>query len=90
VWQEVKQHCPIRLEQKGFRSPMQWLFDFLARSSELQASVLVVGFWLIWEARNDKRNEGTKPDPKRTSGKILAYVELIRANLYKTSRASRC
>jgi hypothetical protein len=90
VWQEVKKHCPIKLERKGFRSPMRWLFDFLARSSELQAYVLAVGFWLIWEARNDKRNEGTKPDPKQTSGKILAYVELIRANLYKTSRASRC
>jgi hypothetical protein len=44
VWQEVKQHYPIKLERKGFRSPMQWLFDFLARSSELQASVLAVGF----------------------------------------------
>jgi hypothetical protein len=26
----------------------------------------------------------------QTSGKILAYVDMIRANLYKTSPASRC
>jgi hypothetical protein len=90
VWTEVKFHVPIKLDRKAFSMHKQWLFDFLSRSSDIQATVLAVGFWHIWEARNDTRNGGPKSDPKRTCGKILAYVDLIREHLFKPSPVHRC
>jgi hypothetical protein len=90
VWQEVKHIVPMKLDRKSFSSNKFWLFDFLARSSDLQAMTLTVGFWHIWEARNEARNSDVKPDPCRTGGKILAYVDLIKQNLFKTVSEHRC
>ena len=43
---------------------------------------MTVGFWHIWEARNDARNTDAKPDPVRTCfWHILAYIDLIRSTL---------
>jgi hypothetical protein len=86
VWREVKQSVRIKLERKHFVSQRQWLFDFLARSDELQATTLAVGFWHIWEARNEARETGGKPNPSRTCAKILAYVDLIKSHLFKQIR----
>jgi hypothetical protein len=68
VWQEVKEHIPLHLERKNFSSPKLWLFDFLARSTGLQATTLAVVFWHIWEARNEARNSDVKQHPSRTQG----------------------
>jgi hypothetical protein len=90
VWREVKQSVRIKLERKHFISQRQWLFYFLARSDELQATTLAVGFWHIWEARNEARETGGKPNPSRTCAKILAYVDLIKSHLFKQNPATRC
>jgi hypothetical protein len=45
------------------------VFDFLVNAIEVEATVLEVGFWHIWEARNDVRNNGGKPDPRRVCAK---------------------
>jgi hypothetical protein len=78
------------LERKNFTSYHQWMFDFLDRSSELQMTTLAVCFCHIWEARNETRNSTMKPSQSRTCGKIFAYIELIKENMFKTSPASRC
>jgi hypothetical protein len=90
VWREVKQSVHLRLNRKNFSSHRQWLFDFLESASELQATTLAVAFWHIWEARNTSRNTADKPNPTRTVGKILAYVDLIRLHLYKQKTDKRC
>jgi hypothetical protein len=90
VWCEVKKVIPLHLKRKDFSSPKDWLFDFLARASDLQATTLSVAFYLIWEARNEVRNSEVKPDPNRTAGKIVDFVDFIKQNLYKTNSAQRC
>jgi hypothetical protein len=44
VWREVKQAINLQLKRKDFISHRQWLFDFLAKATQLQATTLVVGF----------------------------------------------
>jgi hypothetical protein len=90
VWREVKRVVPLKLERKAFASNKNWLFDFLGRASDLQATTLTVGFWHIWEARNEARNSDVKPDPCRTRRKILAYIDLIKQNLFKPVSEHRC
>jgi hypothetical protein len=90
VWREIKHIVPMKLDRKSFSSNKQWLFEFLARSSDLQVTTLTVGFWHIWEARNKARNSDVNPDPCHTCGKILAYVDLIKQNLFKTVSEHRC
>jgi hypothetical protein len=80
----------MKLSRKLFSSNKQWLFEFLACSSDLQVTTLTVGFWHIWDARNKARNSDVKPDPCRTGGKILVYVDLIKQNLFKTVSEYRC
>jgi hypothetical protein len=50
---------------------------------------LAVGFWHIWEARNESRNSEAKLNPIRTVGKVLAYVDLIRTHLTKSGMLQR-
>ena len=56
VWHEVKQSYTIRLDRHDFMGPKFWLFDFLAQASDVEATVLAIGCWHIWEACNDVRN----------------------------------
>jgi ribonuclease HI len=90
VWREIKEKIHLKLNRKHFCTHKQWLFDFLDNADDLQASTLAVGFWYIWEARNKARNEGAKPNPSRTCGQILAYVELIKENLFRQKTDKRC
>jgi hypothetical protein len=90
VWREIKEHVPLKLNRKYFESCKSWLFDFLCRSSDLQTTVLAVVFWHIWVARNEARNLDVKPNPSRTSVKILAYVDLIKEHLYKPNLKHMC
>jgi hypothetical protein len=90
VWRQVKEHIPLTLKRKNFSSMKQWLLDFIGRSNDPQATTLVVTFWHIWEARNETRNSDVKPNPSRTVGKILAYVDLIQQHLFKPATSQRC
>jgi hypothetical protein len=90
VWREIKLGVPLKLQRKEFASTKQWIFDFLARANEKQATTMAVGFWHIWEARNESCNSNVKPNPIRTGGKSLAYMQLIDQHLSKTSVSHRC
>jgi hypothetical protein len=90
VWQEVKQTVSLQLKRKHFISHRQWLFDFLTKATELQATTLAVGCRHIWEALNDLCNTEVKPNPQRTCRKILAYVDQIRSHLFKHKPDKRC
>jgi ribonuclease HI len=83
VWRDVKQIIPLQLKRKEFTTSRLWLFEFLSRATELQATTLSIAFYLIWEARNDARNSEAKPCLSRTSGKIVAFVDFIKQHLYK-------
>jgi hypothetical protein len=86
----VKQRINLNLKRKDYITNRQWLFSFLERSDEVQATTLAVCFWHIWEARNDARNSVESPNPTRVCHKILAYVHLIKENLFKCTPAPRC
>jgi hypothetical protein len=83
VWRLIKKSFSIRLNRREFSTPKEWLFKFLSISTDLEATVLAVTFGHIWEARNDVRNNQTQSDPKGTSARILAYVDLIVQHCYK-------
>lgn len=88
VWDEVKSSYGLTLRRSNFRSPRQWLFDFLQLSSDHAATVLTVTLWHIWEARNDTRNGIATPHPRCIAMKIKAYVELIFFHLFKPAPES--
>jgi hypothetical protein len=67
----------LKLSRREFTAPKHWLFDYLVNATKVEATVLEVGFWHIWEARNDVRNNGGQPDPQRVCAKTLAYVDMI-------------
>jgi hypothetical protein len=90
VWRSVKDRFRLQLARRDFMSPKLWLFQFLRRATKLEATVLAVGCWYIWEARNDARNNQSFPDPKQTSMKIMAYVDMIVQHCYKIKPGHRC
>jgi hypothetical protein len=79
----------VQLPQFEFQSPKFWLFDYLARATELEATTLAVGCWHIWDARNDARNSQAKPHPKSTCVKILSYMDMILQHCVKTKPSTR-
>jgi hypothetical protein len=89
VWRVVKETFSIQLARTEFTSPKYWLFDFLSRATELEATTLAVGCWHIWDERDDARNNQGSQDPKRTSAKIIAYIEMIVQHCYKTKPGTR-
>jgi hypothetical protein len=56
VWAAVKERFPLQLRRNCMVSAKQWIFDYLAREHAVNATVLAVVCWHIWEARNDTRN----------------------------------
>ena len=52
VWKELKNRCDFKRLPKPFGSPRQWIFETLANCSDREATILVISFWHIWEARN--------------------------------------
>jgi hypothetical protein len=90
VWRLVKINYGLQLARRDFMSPKHWLFDFLKRATELEATVLTVGCWHIWETRNDVRNNQQFPNPKQTSLKIIAYVNMIVQHCFKIKPTNRC
>uniref|UniRef100_A0A8R7Q3G0 Reverse transcriptase zinc-binding domain-containing protein n=1 Tax=Triticum urartu TaxID=4572 RepID=A0A8R7Q3G0_TRIUA len=63
VWESVKETFEIKLCRSSFASPKQWLFDYLSRCFDREATVMTVTIWHIWEARNTARNEPEAPHP---------------------------
>jgi hypothetical protein len=89
VWRTVKASFNIQLQRRHFMSPKQWLFEFLANATKVEATILAVGCWHIWEARNDARNNQDLPNPSHTSARIIAYVDLIIQHCFKTKSGNR-
>jgi hypothetical protein len=57
--------------------------------SNNEATILMVTFWHIWDARNKCREGDGILNPSVVATKIKAYVELIFTHLYKPSPANR-
>jgi hypothetical protein len=49
------------------------LFEFLERSSDLQATTLAVTFWHLWDTRNKLREEGGSLHPSSVVVKVKSY-----------------
>jgi ribonuclease HI len=89
VWRGVKSNYSIQLQRRDFISPKSWLFQFLNRATDLDATVLAVTCWFIWEARNNTRNDHPMPNPNQVSTKIVAYVEMIILHCFKAKPSIR-
>jgi ribonuclease HI len=61
-----------------------WIFDYLDRCGDLEATVLAVTCWHIWDARNKLREEHTMVSPTSVAAKIKAYVDIIVEHLFRT------
>jgi hypothetical protein len=46
----------VHLNRKFFASTKTWLEDFLSKCGELQAMVLAVTFWHLWDVPNKLRS----------------------------------
>lgn len=68
----------------------QWVFDFLARESPIQATSLAVTCWHIWESRSDARNGKGHLHPIRVATKVRAYVGSIVQFCFKPVSARKC
>ncbi|KAM3230197.1 hypothetical protein ACQJBY_060782 [Aegilops geniculata] len=90
VWDEVKNFFHVQLCRREFRSPKQWLFDFLSRCTDREATVMAVSIWHIWDARNSARNTLEVPTPRSTASKIRGYVDMIFEHIYKPVPVNRC
>jgi ribonuclease HI len=90
VWREVKADFHIHLNRKAFISPRVWTLDFVDRCSDLEATVLMVSLWHIWDARNKYREGEGFMHPKSIAAKIKAYIDMICIHLYKPTTATRC
>jgi hypothetical protein len=89
VCRTVKESFNIQLVRRDFMSTKHWLFEFLERATELEATVFAIGCWHIWDARNDTRNNHSTPDPKRTSARIVAYVHMVVQHCFKAKPGTR-
>ena len=77
VWDAIREWSGIQLRRSSFRNTKLWLFDFLSRSFDKEATVLAVSFWHLWEAQNDARHSSEAPHPRITVEKIRSYTDLI-------------
>jgi hypothetical protein len=89
VWRVIKGSYNIKLQRRDLVSPKLWLFDFLSQATEVEATVLAVSCWNIWETRNDVRNNRGQADPKRTGVRVLAYVDMIIQHCYQSDTGIR-
>jgi len=69
IWKELKKRCDFRRLPKPFGSPRQWIFETLANCSDREATIIVISFWHIWEARNAVRNGENEVHPHCIVGK---------------------
>jgi hypothetical protein len=90
VWRGVKAKFNIQLQRRDFMSPKIWLYQYLNQATDIEATVLAVTCWLIWEARNHTRNDHPMPNPNQVGTKIVAYVEMIILHCFKAKPRIRC
>jgi hypothetical protein len=90
VWKQLKAKGGLRRRFKSFRSPRQWLFDYLAASTEEEAMTMTITLWHIWEARNGVRKGEGQLHPHCIVGKIQAYVDMVLLHNYKPIVSNRC
>jgi hypothetical protein len=89
VWEGVKSAFPLHLLGKELHNMKQWIFEFLKRESKVNATVLAVTAWHIWEAHNEVRNNEVQINVSKVVSRILAYVELILKHLSKDQEARK-
>jgi ribonuclease HI len=90
VWEVISAEHPIQLQRKFFTSTRTWLMDFLERCSAMDATVMVVTMWHIWDARNKIREGEPLMHPRVVAEKALAYIQMIAMHLYKPTSIHRC
>jgi ribonuclease HI len=90
IWKEVKKRSSFRSLIKHFVSPSQWIFETLAICTETEATILVISFWHIWEARNAVRNGENEVHPHSIVEKTLAYVDMVLLHMYEPVISNRC
>jgi ribonuclease HI len=59
--------------------------DFLNRATALEATILTVTLWHIWDARNQVREGESLMHPRSVAEKALAYIQMIATYLYKSN-----
>ena len=90
VWASVKECFYFKLAKKSLTHMKQWVFDFLGRASPVQATLLAVTCWHIWESRNDTRNGKGHLIPVRLAVKIKGCVDNIVQYCFSSPSAKRC
>jgi hypothetical protein len=55
----------------------------------MQATVVMVTMWHIWDARNKAREGELLMHPRSTAEKSLAYIQMITEHLYQTEPTHR-
>jgi ribonuclease HI len=83
VWKEIKSGHMIHLNRRAFTSPRVWTLDFIDKCTDLEASILMVSMWHIWDARNKLREGDGMLHPASLAARINAYIDLICQHLYK-------
>jgi hypothetical protein len=83
VWDTVKEQYQVRLCRKNLVNLKQWLNEFLQRENAINATVLAVTSWHVWEARNEYRNNGIFLPPVRVATRALGYVDMILNFMFK-------
>lgn len=89
VWDTVKEQYQVRLCRKNLVNLKHWLAEFLQRENEINATVLAVTSWLVWEARNEYMNNGIFLPPVRVATRSLGYVDMILNFLFKEKVAKQ-
>jgi hypothetical protein len=90
VWESVKEHVPVKLCRKSFLNIKKWVFEYLRRAFNIQATILAVTCWHLWDARNGARNDLGLLHPSRVAVKIKVYTGNIVLHCYKNDSGNRC
>jgi hypothetical protein len=78
-----------QLQRKSFSTPKLCLFEFLARCSVEEATILAVTFLHLWDARNKLRGEGGNINPSSIAIKCIAYVDMIQTHIIQSTSIPR-
>jgi hypothetical protein len=68
----------------------KWVFEYLSRASNIQATILAVTCWHPWDARSGARNDLALLHPSRVAVKIKVYTDNIVLHCYKNDSGNRC
>lgn len=90
VWQQLKGDFEVHLRRHFFTSPRTWTLDFLGRCSKIEATVVMVAMWHIWDARNKAREGDGLLHPHAVATKVKVYVDMIIQHLYKPAPTHIC